>query len=469
MKASIILFALLAAVSTSALPGKGHHCKTGQQTCTVGHHSKTKSHHTKSHHTKSPLPATTAASITTTAATNPPAKTPTPAKTSTPANPPAPAKTSVPANTPTPAKTAAPANPTTPANPSYKDACVVKSYADFPTCVASKSATILIKGPFTVPAEQVIDLTKLAPNTHVVLSGTVKFAKSTTIDGDGLALLNLGGAGITFDSDPANPGVLDGNGQLYWDGKGGNGGVPKPKMFRSTATANSLIKDFTVLNAPVRVFSIGGSDTVFDNIKIDVSLGDTKGGHNTDGFDVSGNGITIQNSWVHNQDDCLAINKSTGKGVKFLNNVCIGGHGISISAKEGGIVENVLVKDCVVKQSTNAIRIKTLYKATSGHVSNVVYDNVSFEGITKIGLSIQQDYSNTGRTGNPISNMPITQVTFSNVTGTMAAGSNARSVDLMCAPGMCRDVQVTGLNIKAAAKNLPTICKNVKPAGAGCP
>ncbi|KAJ3235766.1 hypothetical protein HDU81_000184 [Chytriomyces hyalinus] len=463
MKSSVILFALLAAVSTAALPAKGHHCKAST-TCTVGHHTKTKTHHTKSHHSKTsktPVPATTAT----------PANPPTPPKTSS-ANSTAPAKTSVPANptTATPAKpTTAPANPTTATNPSYKDACIVKSYADFPGCVASKSATILIKGPFTVPAEKVIDLTKLEPNTHVVLSGTISFAKSTTIDGDGLALLNLGGAGVTFDSDPANPGVLDGNGELYWDGKGGNGGVPKPKMFRSTTTGNSLIKDFTVLNAPVRVFSIGGSDTVFDNIKIDNSLGDTKGGHNTDGFDVSGNGITIQNSWVHNQDDCLAINKSQGKGVKFLNNTCIGGHGISISAKEGGIVENVLVKDCVVKQSTNAIRIKTLYKATSGHVSNVVYDNVSFEDISKIGLSIQQDYSNTGRTGNPISNMPVTQVTFSNVTGTMSAGSNARSVDLTCAPGMCRDVQVTGLDIKAAAKNLPTVCKNVNPAGAGCP
>ncbi|KAI8607833.1 hypothetical protein BC830DRAFT_1178952 [Chytriomyces sp. MP71] len=42
-----------------------------------------------------------------------------------------------------------------------------------------------------------------------------------------------------------------------------------------------------------------------------------KGGHDTDGFDVTGDGITIKNSWVHNQDDCLAINGATGAGVAF--------------------------------------------------------------------------------------------------------------------------------------------------------
>ncbi|KAJ3400537.1 hypothetical protein HDU80_006866 [Chytriomyces hyalinus] len=408
----LILLNLLAALCASALPAGGH-CKSGT-TCTVGHHS-----------TKAPVPTTGAKPG---------------------------------------------ANPPVPANPSYKDACTVKSYADFPTCVASKSTTILIKGPFTVPAEKTVDLTKLKANTRVVLSGTVKFAKSSKLDHDGPALMSVGGAGITFEGDASNPGVLDGTGELYWDGQGGNGGVPKPKMFRTSTTGNSVFKGFKILNAPVHVFSIGGSDTTFDNIKIDLSLGATKGGHNTDGFDVSGNGIVIQNSWVHNQDDCLAINKSSGKGVKFLNNTCIGGHGISISVKEGGIVENVLIKDCVVKQSTNAIRIKTLYKATSGHVSNIAYNNVQFDGITKVGVSIQQDYLNGGPTGVAISKMPITGVTFTNVGGSMAAGSKTKSVHLLCAPGMCTDIHFTDLKIKAASNNAKNTCSGINPtpAGAGC-
>lgn len=33
-------------------------------------------------------------------------------------------------------------------------------------------------------------------------------------------------------------------------------------------------------------------------------------------------------STIHNQDDCLAINK--GSNIIFQGNTCIGGHGISI-------------------------------------------------------------------------------------------------------------------------------------------
>jgi hypothetical protein len=49
---------------------------------------------------------------------------------------------------------------------------------------------------------------------------------------------------------------------------------------------------------------------------------------NTDGFDVAGDDVTIENSFVYNQDDCLAINRGTG--ITFKNNYCSGGHGISI-------------------------------------------------------------------------------------------------------------------------------------------
>ncbi|KAJ3228523.1 hypothetical protein HDU78_009742 [Chytriomyces hyalinus] len=69
-------------------------------------------------------------------------------------------------------------------------------------------ATILIKSPFTVPAKKVINLTKLQDNTCVVLSGTVKFAKSSKLDSDRLALMSMGGAGVTFKCDASNPGIL---------------------------------------------------------------------------------------------------------------------------------------------------------------------------------------------------------------------------------------------------------------------
>ena len=51
-------------------------------------------------------------------------------------------------------------------------------------------------------------------------------------------------------------------------------------------------------------------------------------GHNTDGFDCSTTDLTIEDSVIMNQDDCLAINK--GSNIVFQGNTCSGGHGISI-------------------------------------------------------------------------------------------------------------------------------------------
>lgn len=59
----------------------------------------------------------------------------------------------------------------------------------------------------------------------------------------------------------------------------------------------------------MQAFSIQSDNLVLDSITIDNSDGDSKGGHNTDAFDVGESTyITIKNANVKNQDDCLAIN-----------------------------------------------------------------------------------------------------------------------------------------------------------------
>ncbi|KAI8607982.1 glycoside hydrolase family 28 protein [Chytriomyces sp. MP71] len=288
-----------------------------------------------------------------------------------------------------------------------------------------------------------MDLTKVKDNTHIILSGKVTFAHGK-LDGNS-ALVSVAGNNVKFTSDPATPGVLDGNGQEYWDGQGGNGGVPKPLMFRVN-TQNSFFHGFTLLNTPVRAMSVHGTGVTIDSVRIDDSLGDTKGGHNTDAFDVTGDGITIKNSWVHNQDDCLAINGATGGGVTFVNNTCIGGHGISISTKATGVVKNVHVQDCVVKDSVNGIRIKTLYESEGGQVSNVTYSNIQFDNVTRFGLVIQQDYLNGGPTGKPVSKTLINNIKVQNVKGNVKSG--AKSTYILCAPGMCSGFNFNGVNIE---------------------
>lgn len=112
----------------------------------------------------------------------------------------------------------------------------------------------------------------------------------------------------------ASRSVLDGQGALWWDGEGSNGGKTKPTFFYAHDMISSTITGISILNSPVQVFSIDGSeDLALNDITIDDSAGDANAlGHNTDAFDVGDStGITISGANVKNQDDCLAINSGT--------------------------------------------------------------------------------------------------------------------------------------------------------------
>ncbi|KAI9317803.1 polygalacturonase [Zopfochytrium polystomum] len=323
------------------------------------------------------------------------------------------------------------------AAPAAATPCVIDSFSALAGCV--KSTNILIKGPFTVPAESSFDLSGIPDGATVTVSGTVTWAKSSTLDKTNYLFL-LGGSGVTFDGTGA---IFDGNGQLYWDGQGANGGVKKPKMFRVTTTGKSVIKGITIKNSPIHCFSIGGSDTTFDHITLDNSLGDTKGGHNTDAFDVSATGITIQNSYVHNQDDCLAINN--GGNIAFTNNTCIGGHGISIgSIASGKTVDGVNVSNCTISDSDNGVRIKTIYQATGGFVKNVQYSDIILSNIAKRGIVIEQDYQNGSPTGTPTGGIPISGLTLTNIAGNMKSGTEVYILCAACSGFTFSGIHITG-------------------------
>lgn len=124
-------------------------------------------------------------------------------------------------------------------------------------------------------------------------------------------LVSVSGTDITVTG--ASGSVLNGDGSLWWDGEGSNGGKTKPKFFYAHDIESSSISGITILNSPVQVFSIDGStDLTMTDITIDNSAGDSGGAANTDGFDIGDStGITITGANVANQDDCVAINSGT--------------------------------------------------------------------------------------------------------------------------------------------------------------
>lgn len=107
---------------------------------------------------------------------------------------------------------------------------------------------------------------------------------------------------------------------------------------------------------------------------------------------MSTSDVTITNSVVKNQDDCVAMN--SGSNIVFSNNKCSGGHGISIgSIASGKTVSDVTISGNTVTNSMYGMRIKVDADATSGGVSSVTYSGNTISGIAKYGYLISQSYS----------------------------------------------------------------------------
>jgi galacturan 1,4-alpha-galacturonidase len=333
-------------------------------------------------------------------------------------------------------------------------ACTFKSYDDIKDVKSCNPITL--QGPFTVPANKKIDLTGLASGTKVDIRGEITFAKGT-LDKDNF-LITFGGDNLAIDGTGA---TLNGNGPEYWDGQGGNGGVPKPKFIRLNGLNGGSFKALKIVGSPIQTFSVKASDFTIDGVTIDNRGTNYDKGHNTDGFDVSGSkSLTIQNVHVYNNDDCLAVN--SGTDINFKNNYCSGGHGVSIgSVKSGDVVDGVTVTNTQIVDSDNGVRIKTYNDADNAHVNNIKYDGITLSGIGKYGIIIQQDYTNSGSTGVPGKNCPITNVVLNNIKGSMKGGE---AEYILC--GNCKEFTFTGISITGASK--ASNCTGISPKPMGC-
>ncbi|XP_050300104.1 polygalacturonase-like [Anthonomus grandis grandis] len=347
----------------------------------------------------------------------------------------------------------------TPTQP-LEASCTVTSYDNIAAAVSS--CTTLTLKDITVPASTTLSLS-LKTGTTLTLAGTFKWEYAEWKG----PLFEIKGSKVTVKGDSV---TLDGRGAKWWDGKGDKG-KKKPKFLRIKTTGGSTLKDIKLLNCPHQCVSINSaSDTTIDNFYLELSAGDTAGGHNTDGFDISSStGITIENSIVKNQDDCVAVNQ--GSNMIFKNLTCSGGHGLSLSvgqSSENGspnTVSNITFSDCTVMKSDNGIHIKTHSDAGTGAVKDVTYKNIKLSGIKKYGINIQEDYENGSSSGTPKGNIPITNLVLNSITGSMTGDSNSMAVYILCGTGGCSNWQWSSISISSAAK---TNKCNYTPTGFTC-
>ncbi|KAJ7471637.1 glycoside hydrolase [Mycena galericulata] len=322
----------------------------------------------------------------------------------------------------------------------------IASLAD--VAAAEECLTIVING-FTVPAGETF---ALAPpdGATVFLTGPITFG-----------FLEWAGPLMKVNG---NSNQLFGQGELYWDGQGINGGVTKPDPMLRINMGGSFT-NLTLVNSPGRGIAIGGSSLTVSDIDVNNSAGSAPNnksgsnpaGANTDGFDVSANDVTIESSTVSNQDDCLAINKGTN--IVFTGNTCSGGHGISVGSITSGVtVSNVQITGNTVTSSVNGLRIKTDAIANGSTVTGIVYSDNTLSDITQFGVLIDQSYPAT--LGTPGTGVILNTVTFTG-TNTISVASSAKQVEVNCGSTSSCDGtwDWTGLTVtggaEGAVKNAP--------------
>ncbi|KAK1675131.1 endopolygalacturonase precursor [Colletotrichum godetiae] len=339
------------------------------------------------------------------------------------------------------------------------DARASCTFTDAAAAIKGKaSCTSIILNGIVVPAGTTLDMTGLKSGTTVTFQGKTTFGYK---EWEG-PLVSFSGTNINING--ASGHSIDCGGARWWDSKGSNGGKTKPKFFYAHSLKSSTIKGLNVLNTPVQGFSINSATTlgVYD-VTIDNSAGDSAGGHNTDAFDVgSSTGVYISGANVKNQDDCLAIN--SGTNITFTGGTCSGGHGLSIGSVGGrsdNTVKTVVISNSKITNSDNGVRIKTVSGAT-GSVSGVTYSGITLSNIAKYGIVIEQDYENGSPTGTPTNGVPITGLTLSKVTGSVA--SSATDVYILCASGACSNWKWSGVSVTGGKKS--TKCSNI-PSGSG--
>ncbi|KAJ7902522.1 polygalacturonase [Mycena olivaceomarginata] len=296
----------------------------------------------------------------------------------------------------------------------------VASAADLSDCTAVAITA------FTVPSGDTITIAA-ASGATVTMTGDITFAKTTAA-----------GPLITFDTDNIvfNGGNhnINGNGPLYWDGQGTNGGVAKPHPFVKFKGFGTF-EDVTVLNSPAQAVSVGttGGAAIISGVTVDNSAGDAGAlGHNTDGFDISASSVTLSKAVVKNQDDCVAIN--SGSTIVIEDSTCSGGHGISIgSIATSKTVSGVTIARNTITTGLYGLRIKVDADATGASVSNVVYEANTISGISEYGVLITQSYPDDD--GTPGTGAPISGISFTGGTTNVAVDSSAHTLVVDC--GAC--------------------------------
>lgn len=175
-------------------------------------------------------------------------------------------------------------------------------------------------------------------------------------------------------------GVMDGQGLAWWNYFNGGGTDNRPPaMIELTGCTGVTVSGISVINSPkFHVQFLGnGANILASGLTITAPWPSP----NTDGIDLRGTNVTIQNCYISDGDDVIQIGGSNAcMGITVQGCTFGTGHGLSIGSITSGGVSNVLVNNCVFNGTQYGLRLKS-NNTEGGITSNVTYSNITMTNI----------------------------------------------------------------------------------------
>ncbi|CAJ2662613.1 unnamed protein product [Trifolium pratense] len=222
-------------------------------------------------------------------------------------------------------------------------------------------------------------------------------------------------------------GIIEGNGEQWWDlpckphrspsGNTISGPCDSPTMIRFFMSSNLVVRGLKIQNSPQFHVKFDGCQGVLID---ELSISAPKLSPNTDGIHLGNTkDVGIYNSVISNGDDCISI----GPGCSDVNVdgvTCAPTHGISIGSlgvhNSHACVSNLTVRNSIIKESDNGLRIKT-WQGGTGSVTGLTFDNIQMENVRNC-INIDQFYCLSKECMNQTSAVYVNNVSYRKIKGT---------------------------------------------------
>ncbi|HLP01568.1 MAG TPA: pectinesterase family protein [Opitutaceae bacterium] len=237
-------------------------------------------------------------------------------------------------------------------------------------------------------------------------------------------------------------GTIDGDGAAWWAAYEVTGpSTPRFRLIQSSTVTRMLFTGVTFSNSPTFHLAFRGPN--LDHTIYGVTVSAPGGSPNTDGMDICGTNILVQNCSVSCGDDDIVAKP----GGTFCRNIYIAdcfigtGHGISVGGQTNVGLDGMVVTNCTFDGTSSALRLKA-DPTQGGPVQNITYSDITMRNVMYPILF----YSYYNQLGSPGATSGTSQTTPAKVRAWNATPPNASYLGTSTVP-IWKNITVRNLNV----------------------